>query len=240
MTAGTGGATNGSAYGSDLFIQALSTFTTSGDVNIHGTLHSDGAWTKDGVGTLYLHSDNTYTGTTTLSEGTIALRANAALGTGSLAMQSDTTLDVGTSIAATNPISLAAAANLQVSSGTGTLSGTLSGAGGFTKTGSGILALTGNNSSYTSAATVSAGELKVNGSLGSNLNILTGGTLSGTGTVGAITCSGILAPGNSIGTLSTGSITFANTSRYLVEFDATAATSLNVNGTAELNGANAV
>lgn len=237
VTAGTGGATNGSAYGSDLFVQALSTLTTLGDVNIHGTLHSDGAWTKDGGGTLYLYSDNTYTGTTTLSAGTIAVRANAALGTGSLAMQSGTTLDVGTSIIASNNISLAAAANLQVAAGTGTLSGSLSGGGGFTKTGSGILSLIGNNASYTSAVTVSTGELKVNGILGSNLNISTGGTLSGTGTVGAITCDGTLAPGNSIGTLFSDSVTFTNTSRYLVEFDATAATSLNVNGTAVLNGA---
>ena len=134
-------------------------------------------------------------------------------------MQSGTTLDVGTSIAATNSISLAAAANLQVSSGTGTLSGALSGSGGFTKTGSGILVLLGNNSSYISAVTVSAGELKVNGSLGSSLNISASGTLSGTGIVGAITCAGTLAPGNSIGTLSSDSVTFTNTSFYLVEFN---------------------
>lgn len=236
ITAGTGGATNGSAYGSDLFIQALSTFTTSGDVNIHGTLHSNGNWTKDGAGTLYLYSDNTYSGTTTLSEGMIAVRADAALGTGFFTMQSGTTLDVGTSVTVSNSINLMAAANLQVSSGTGTLSSSLSGIGGFTKTGSGILALTGDNSSYTTAATISGGELKVNGILGSRLTISSGGTLSGTGTVGAITCAGILAPGNSIGTLSSGSVTFTDASLYLVEFDETAATSLNVSGTADLDG----
>jgi uncharacterized protein with beta-barrel porin domain len=237
VTAGTGGATNGSAYGTDLFIQASSTLTTTGNVNIKGTLHSDGDWAKDGAGALYLYSDNTYTGTTTLSAGTIAVRANAALGTGTLAMQSGTTLDVGASISASNSISLAAAANLQVSSGTATLSGALSGSGGFTKTGSGTLVLTRNNSSYTSASTISTGELKVNDALGSSLNISTGGRLSGTGTVGAITCAGILAPGNSIGMLSSGSVTLTSTSLYLVEFDAAAATSLNVTGTAALNGA---
>ncbi len=236
ITVGTGGATNGSAYASDLFIQTSSTLAVTGDVNINGTLHSDGDWTKDGAGTLYLYSDNTYTGTTNLSAGTIAVRADAALGTGSLIMQSGTTLDVGASVTASNSINLAAAANLQVSSSTGTLSGALSGGGGFTKTGSGILSLPGNNSSYTSASTVSEGELKVNGTLGSNLTISTDGTLSGTGTVGAITCAGTLAPGNSIGTLFSDSVTFTNSSLYVVEFDQTAATSLNVNGTADLNG----
>lgn len=236
VTDGTGGATNGSAYGSDLFVQALSTLTTTGDVNINGTLHSNGDWAKDGAGTLYLNSDNSYNGTTTLSAGTIAVRANAALGTGSLSMQSGTTLDIGTSITALNDIQIAAPANLQVSSGTGALSGTLSGAGGFTKTGSGTLALLGNNSSYTSAATVSTGELKVNGSLGSDLTISSGSVLRGAGTVGAITCSGTLSPGNSIGTLSSGSVTLTSASRYLVEFDPGAATSLDVTGTAVLDG----
>lgn len=236
VTAGTGGATNGSAYGTDLFIQASSILTTTGDVNINGTLHSDGDWAKDGAGTLFLYSDNTYTGTTTLSAGTIAVRANGALGTGSLAMQSGATLDIGPSITASNSISLGGAANLQVSSGTGTLSGALLGSGGFTKTGSGILALSGDNSSYTSAATVSAGELKVNGILGSSLSISSGGTLSGAGTVGAITCAGVLAPGNSIGTLFSDSVIFTGSSFYVVEFDGAASTSLNVNGTAQLDG----
>lgn len=236
ISAGSGGATNGSAYGSDLFIQALSTLTISGDVNIKGTIHSDGDWTKDGSGTLYLYSPNTYYGTTTISEGCIAVMANAALGTGSLNMQNATTLDIGSDITLLNNINMAAGANLQVSSGTGDLMGSLSGSGQLTKTGNGILSLSGNSSGYTAAVTVLDGELKVNGILGSSLNILTGGRLSGTGTVGSIFTAGILAPGNSIGTLFSDSITFTNTSRYLVEFDSNAATSLNVNGTATLNG----
>lgn len=236
ITAGTGGATNGSAYGTDLFIQASSTLTALGDVNINGTLHSDGDWAKDGEGTLYLFTDNAYTGATTLLEGTIAVRAGAALGTGSLIMQNGTTLDVGTSVTAENNINIAAAANLLISSGTGTLSGSLSGSGGFTKTGTGILALTGDSSSYTSAAKVLAGELKVNGTLGSSIVISSAGTLSGTGTVGAITCSGTLAPGNSIGTLSSGPVTLTSSSLYLVDFDQSGSTSLNVSGSAHLDG----
>ena len=58
--------------------------------------------------------------------------------------------------------------------------GDLSGNGSFTKGGPGNLTLTGNSSGYTGPATVNAGGLYVNGSLGSDSTIIRG-TLGGSG-----------------------------------------------------------
>jgi len=68
------------------------------------------------------------------------------------------------------------------------------------KQGAGTLSLTGSNS-YSGVTTVSAGELKLNGSTGTGaMTIASAATLSGTGTIGgAATISGTHMPGNSPG-----------------------------------------
>jgi autotransporter-associated beta strand protein len=73
----------------------------------------------------------------------------------------------------------------------------------LTKTGNGTQILGGTNG-YTGNTTVTAGTLLINGSTTSNslFSVAAGATLGGDGTVGgATTINGILAPGNSIGTL---------------------------------------
>jgi outer membrane autotransporter protein len=78
------------------------------------------------------------------------------------------------------------------------------GGGSLIKTGTGILNLTGVNT-YTGATQVTAGTLSVNGSIASSslTTVEAGGTLGGNGTVGVtmVHTGGIIAPGNSIGTL---------------------------------------
>lgn len=85
----------------------------------------------------------------------------------------------------------------------------ISGAGTINQV-AGVTDLTGISSAFAGTTNVSGGTLRVNGTLGnatSALNVLTGATLGGAGTIGGnvdIASGGILAPGNSPGTLTIG------------------------------------
>ncbi|RNJ47255.1 autotransporter outer membrane beta-barrel domain-containing protein [Mesorhizobium erdmanii] len=84
--------------------------------------------------------------------------------------------------------------------------------------------LTADSSGFTGATNVSGGRLAVNGSLAGSLVTISGGTLGGNGTVGGIVAQsgGIIAPGNSIGTLNVaGDIDQAAGSIYQVELTTT-------------------
>ncbi|MDZ5452017.1 autotransporter domain-containing protein [Labrys sedimenti] len=71
----------------------------------------------------------------------------------------------------------------------------------------GTTRLTGDSSTFDGITTVSGGKLSVDGALGGTVNVVAGGTLGGSGTVGAagitttIADGGHIAPGNSVGRL---------------------------------------
>ena len=100
-------------------------------------------------------------------------------------------------------------------------SNNISGTGGFSKAGAGILVLTGLNT-YTGDTTITGGVLRVDGSIAtSNLAVTSGATLQGIGTVGNTSMAGILSPGNSVGTLTVnGSLNLLAGSTYRYEIDA--------------------
>ncbi len=114
--------------------------------------------------------------------------------------------------------------------------------GGLIKQGTGRLTLTGT-SSYTGITTVEQGSLWVSGRLVSGVKIKSGATLGGTGTVGAVVIErgSIIAPGNSPGTLHTGSQIWNGGGIYLWEINAITGKAgtnwdlLDVNGTLTLN-----
>src|SRR5690606_13626384 len=92
---------------------------------------------------------------------------------------------------------------------------------------------------YTGATTVSGGTLVVNGSLAGTVTVGAGTTLGGAGSFGGgITNNGILAPGNSIGTMTvTGPMNVGAGATYRVEVNAAGhADRIDVTGTATLNG----
>ncbi len=104
---------------------------------------------------------------------------------------------------------------------------TIGGSGGLTKVGNGKVTLTGT-SNYSGTTLVSAGTLIVNGSVTGNgaFTINSGGTLAGGGSIGTSTValSGTLSPGNSPGTISTGTQTWNNGGNFHFEIN-------NFNGT---------
>jgi outer membrane autotransporter protein len=85
-----------------------------------------------------------------------------------------------------------------------------------------VLTLSGANT-YTGATDVDGGTLVVNGSLLSTVNVNSGGTFKGSGTIRGLNVGsgGIVAPGNSIGTLTiAGDASFATGSVYQAEVNA--------------------
>ena len=101
----------------------------------------------------------------------------------------------------------------------GTYTGAISGAGTVEKRGAGTLIFP-DTLLYTGMTQVAAGRLQIDGTLVSSpVHVGAGGTLSGAGLVGgAITASGRIAPGASIGTLTAAStVDFQAGSRFQVE-----------------------
>jgi fibronectin-binding autotransporter adhesin len=190
ITAGTlsigDGTTDGSiATSSGVTNNAALIYNLVGSRTYSNVISGSGTLTKTGAGTLTLSGVNTYTGTTTISAGTLQIGNGTTDGS------------IATSSGITNNAALVC---LVV--GANSYANVISGSGTLTKSGTGTLTLSGTNT-YTGATTVSAGELMVIGSTdaGSAVTISSGATLSGDGTVAgtvAIANGGTLAPGKSL------------------------------------------
>lgn len=174
IPAGTSTWTIGGATGSQLLVNSV--------------ISGSGSIDKLGTRLLILGANNTYTGTTTISAGSLQI------GTGG------TTGAVAGNIVANNSLTFNR-------SNSYTYSGVISGTSSVTKAGSGTLILSGANT-YAGNTAINAGTLRVDGSLASaSVNANTGGTLGGTGTITNnvnINVGGILAPGASPGLLAIG------------------------------------
>lgn len=184
----------------------------------------------------------TYTGPTYINSGTLQAGYNDTLSPYSdyiLANSADAKLQLGGPIPATiGSLSGGASSIVDLWGGTltvgnnnnttfaGTITNGAGGASSIVKQGSGTLTLTGN-STYTGTTTVSEGMLVLDGSLMSSaVTVESDATLRGSGTLPAVTLYGIVAPGNSIGTLSGTDFTFASGSTLENEISASGQTDL--------------
>jgi autotransporter-associated beta strand protein len=110
------------------------------------------------------------------------------------------------------------------------------------KSGPGTWVLTNPNNNHLGTTTVLGGMLVVNGSItGSATTVQSGATLSGSGSLAALTVAsgGNLAPGNSPGTLNTGTFDLQSGAHFKLELGGLAANQsdrVNVTGTVNLAG----
>ncbi len=157
--------------------------TSGGDnssTSVSGIISGSGSLIKQGNGVLTLAGDNSYSGTTTVSAGTLSIGGDANLGTGDLTL-AGSTLDITGTTTVDNAIAFTGNSTIDNSNAV-TLSGAISGAYDLTKTGAGTLTLSGSNS-Y-GATYISAGNLSVDNdtNLGSGaINLAADTTLALTG-----------------------------------------------------------
>lgn len=137
------------------------------DTAITQAVTGTGALTKSGSGTLALSGVNAYAGGTILEEGTLAINADSALGNNGsrLVMYDATTLRLDGDANSVRPITLAGGPWSQMTVDTqgnsGLFSGSIDGNGKLVKTGSGLLALHGNNV-YQGGTLLAEGTLAIN------------------------------------------------------------------------------
>jgi outer membrane autotransporter protein len=191
----------------------------SDSVTVDGTISGSGSVSQIGSGTTILTAADTYAGGTTISSGTLQLGNGGTAGSivGDVTDNGTLAFDRSDSV---------------------TFGGVISGSGGVSQIGSGTTILTGT-STYSGPTAVVGGTLDVNGSIAnSSVTVNSGATLKGNGTVGnlALASGGIVAPGNSIGTLHVaGNVTFASGSIFSVEVNATGVADLiDATGTATI------
>ncbi len=170
--------------GSSALGNQMSFNTTGGAVELDITA---GGVIFSGTGQRNLGGTNTWNGPVTLAGGTLMLHGGAVNGTGAVSVSVNSTISSRLNFSTanfSNPISVASGISLSLDSANGTnalaVSGVVSGEGGITKTGNGVVRIEGANS-YTGVTTVSAGILRIGtgvvGTLGSGNVILAGGTL---------------------------------------------------------------
>ncbi len=225
------GGTEGSFAG-DIVNDGRFVFNRSDDYDFLGAFSGSGTLDKLGDGTLTFMGDYGFQGVTNIFGGAVRIGGTIDPGT-------DFNLGEGGSLDITGKDQtiggLAGESGAQVVLGDNQLTvdqddnsefaGTISGSGGFVKSGDGTLNLSGD-SDYTGPTTVDGGKLAVNGSIVSDVTVNAGGALGGNGSVGTTTINGDgkLTPGNSIGRLTVnGDLNFAAGSVYEVEVNAAGA-----------------
>gem|GEM_PF-823897 len=232
---------NTTAGGDPVVTGGAVTLTVGGNSNnttYAGALGGSGALVKTGAGIMTLAGANANSGGVTVSNGTVLLSggdnrlftngavtvAGGTLNLGGFTQTNINTFTIAGGVLTNGTVAKSGADYLGQS---GTVSATLGGSAGLTKTTTNTLTLNGTQT-YTGATTLSNGTLVVNGALfGAGLvNVLSNATLIGNNaTLGNVTVGtgGTLVPvNNGIGTLSMGTLTTAAGS--LLPFDFTGAT----------------
>ncbi len=253
-------AINGGAGGSTTNL----TINTTGTSSIAGIFSEvlSSSLTKSGSGTLTLSGNNTYSGLTTVSAGTLSVQNANGLGStaAGTSVTSGAVLDIngvavgaealtlnGTGIGSAGALtgtgtgSFAGAISLATASsiggaGTLTLSGIISGSNTLTKVGSGTIVLSGNNA-YTGLTTISTGTLSAQhanalGTTAAGTSVTAGAVLDINGA--AVGAEALTLNGTGIG--SAGALTGTGTGSFAGAISLATASSIGGTGTLTLSG----
>jgi autotransporter-associated beta strand protein len=219
-TVGTGGIFNGGI----IVFDRSDTLTVAANI-IQGNLVR-----QEGTGTTILTGANTYTGTTTITVGTLQIgngTAGNSLGSGAVTNNGSLVFNRTGNYTVANAISGSGSMNF-LQNGTKSLTGTVSLNGTVTSSGGGTLLVNGTIANGSAATDVTTSGSSVIGGFGT----IQGATV--------VTSGGSLLPGdaNTVGTLNTGNVTFNAGSFFGVKMTGfQVSDSLNVTGTVNLGGA---
>jgi autotransporter-associated beta strand protein len=217
------------------------TVTNTGTTTFSGNIGQAGgarSLTEGGAGLFVLSGNNTFSGGASIVMGLVGVGSNTAFGTGQLGVRYSTLNTTGANVTLANNVmtngddvtfagsqsftftgnwTFAYDRSIIVNNPQVLISGTIkqtSSGTKFTKDGPGVLVFAGA-CTYTDATIITAGTLLVTGSIGaaSGITVNSGGTLAGSGIVGAVTVNtgGTVFPGTNAtttGMLTTGAITF--------------------------------
>ena len=159
-------------------------------------------------------------------------------GTGNLILNGPLAATSGTSQLGGNVTSSGSRSITVATGATFNVNASLAGSGNITKLGAGTMVLAGVNT-YAGTVTVSAGTLLINGSLSaSQVVVLSGAVVGGTGQVGAISLQGgSYQPGASSGTLNVqGSVSFGTGSQFCANLSSSGSNSVVSSGQITLTG----
>jgi fibronectin-binding autotransporter adhesin len=140
LGSGSGGGTAGSVLGNIVNKSAL-VANRSNDMTIAGVISGSGTLAQIGNGTTILTGNNTYTGTTTITNGTLQLGDGGPTGT----VAGDIVNNANLVVNRNNTVTLARA---------------ISGSGTFTQAGTGTTIMTADNT-YAGTTTITAGRLQI-------------------------------------------------------------------------------
>jgi fibronectin-binding autotransporter adhesin len=151
-------------------------FTNTSSSTYNGIMSGTGILRRSGTGILTLTGANTYSGGTEVFNGAIAVSAESNLGdvSGELTLANATVrYDTGFS-SARNVVLSTGGGYIDTNGNNITLQGSISGSSGLTKTGNGVLRLSGNNT-YSGGTSIAAGTLRVTTStLPGNVSVSSG------------------------------------------------------------------
>jgi autotransporter-associated beta strand protein len=181
-------------------------FAATSNQILSGEVVGSGEIVKEGNGTLTLAGNNSFNGAIEINSGAIEISGNGTLGGGNFSGR----------IENDGLFKFAAASNQ-------TLSGEIVGSGEIVKDNSSMLVLAGNSTAFTGNINANDGIIVISGAIpNSKLTIGSDAKLAGTGIIGDTVVNGIIAPGNSPGSITTGHFTFNSGGNYTWEIsDAT-------------------